>query len=174
MISHGTSVYSRQNKGCKVAYRAKGHALGPSKDFQFFRAVRGNFLDKLMVPPYLMDDRLPKYMHGPGILITRNAVGCMAHMFHKIPIFFIDDINLGFLMKACKVSVRNVPKWDGGWATGLVPIDDFDYASVANNESVVYHFNWGRMPKGFENMTSIIHNELRNQNLLNHNRSIES
>lgn len=136
----------------------KGHVLQGGSDFGFFRVVRSDMLDKLLAPNYLVDDQIPHYFFGAGVLIPRWAAGCMALAIFKIPIFFIDDIYLGWAYHACEMGLINVPGWDPVF--GIPKLEHPDFASYVNNDSVIYHFNWGKL-NGRVKSKPIIHQRLK-------------
>lgn len=78
------------------------------------RAIRGNEFDKWLIPPYSLDDKVPKYHNGPLFTIPRWSIPCLAAAMWKSPIVYIDDIySAGLLPQACKVKREGVKDWNG-------------------------------------------------------------
>ena len=79
-----------------------------------YRLVRGDGLDKYIMPPYLLQDNYPSYLNGPGYLLPRWSIPCLSNAMWKTPVLPIEDIyHTGFLAVKCGVKRFMMPNFNG-------------------------------------------------------------
>lgn len=76
------------------------------------RIVQGNFWDKWLIPPYIINQEFPAFIIGFSLIWPRNVIPCLASSTWNYPFTHTDDIWVAFMNGPCNITILDIPDYE--------------------------------------------------------------